>query len=381
MHIGVPPTLAGAKELETIETFVRGHPIPSEFAHQVMVHATLARFTKIVTDSSEEVISRSLIRLFDTELDSLKTRFPTPWNARVEMAVLTARMHLYSMTIIRIYKDQTTREVLMRSAYATALRIIHLCDQQGGIALHPPEFKHLASHAAERAVPKVYHRALFLATIFLLRFFALNVHAAPDEQEVARNHVAMAQRYLKAGSRSKRDESERAAFLLQVLSRQSPVDVDNTTLRIDDRMAASLVYDAITTGHKLRNLPTDVLHEQAERETQAERTTAREREGEEDEEEEATEATSTAVQPEDGALPLPLPLPLDNDALTQMDAFGNMLPQPLMSSVQGGMADVDINGMDPFGGASWDFALPEDLWGDSVWNMFNSGSADHSMMF
>ena len=71
MHVGVPPLVNGAKELETIESFVRSHAIPPEFAHQVMVHAILARYTRVVTDTSEEVVSHSLIRLFDTELDNL----------------------------------------------------------------------------------------------------------------------------------------------------------------------------------------------------------------------------------------------------------------------------------------------------------------------
>ncbi|CAI6333338.1 unnamed protein product [Periconia digitata] len=350
LHVGVTPLLTGPKELETIESFVRGHAIPSEFAHHVMVHATLARYTKIVTETSEEIVSHSLIRLFNAELDSIKTRFPTPWTARSEMATLIAKIHIYTMTIIRIHKDLTTREILMRSTYTTALRIIYLCDQ-GEIAFHPAEYKHLAPEILERAVPKDYFRTLFLATIFLLRFFALNVHAAPEDQEVARNHVAMAQRCLKAGSLNENDEKERAAFLLEVLSRQQPIDVDNTKLRIDNRLGASLVYDAITTGHKLRNLDEEVTG---------------------DPEEAEVEAAAVPASLQGGGHPMPT---------GPMDTFAEMPPPPFMaSSTVQGMAQVDMNGMDAFTGP-FEFSLPEDLWGDSIWNMFNSGAPDQSMMY
>ncbi|PVH98249.1 hypothetical protein DM02DRAFT_51421 [Periconia macrospinosa] len=359
MHIGVPPIITGTKELETIESLVRSHSIHPEFGHQVMVHATLARYTRVVTDTSEEVVSQSLIRLFDAELDGIRNRFPnTPWNARVEMASLIAKIHVYTMAVIRIYRDMTTREILMRRAYATALRIIYLCDQ-GGLALHPVEYKHLDTDFLERAVPKNYFRALFLATIFLLRFFALNIHAAPEEQEAARNHVAMAQRYLKAGSLNKNDEKERAAFLLEVLSRQQPIDVDNDKLRIDDRMGASLVYDAITTGHKLRNLGPDFPEEHDEAEVET--------------------GPAAAAVPEEAALPPPIP-GQDGLAAAPVDVFAQMPPPPPLMPAAQGMAQVDINGMDPFAGAL-EFALPEDLWGDSIWNMFNSGASDHPMMY
>ncbi|KAF1953184.1 hypothetical protein CC80DRAFT_420876 [Byssothecium circinans] len=313
MHVGVPPSVNGTTELATIESFVRNYPIPSEFAYQVMVHHILARFTKVVLENSQEVVGHSLVKLIDSELDSLKTRYPTPYTTRVETAVLIAKLHLYTMTIIRIQMDLTTREILLKSGFSTALRIVYILDQ-GGLAYRPTEYQHLTSESLQRTVPKNYYRALVLATIFLLRFFALNIHALPEEQEIARNHVAMAQRYLKAGSMSKGDERSRAASLLEMLSRQKPVDVDHTKLRIDDRMGASLVYDAITTGHELRNLNPEVEEE----------------------------------SPSGHNMPAP-PIPPAED-----------------------MAQVDLDGvanMNMFGD-QLDFSLPDDLWGDSVWGMF-----------
>jgi hypothetical protein len=336
MHVGVPPPVNGTTELATIESFIRNYPIPSEFAYQVMVHHTLARFTKIVLENSQEVVSHSLVKLIDSDLDSLKNRYPTLVTPRVEMAVLIAKIHLYTMTIIRMQLDVITREVLMKSGFSTALRIVYLLDQ-GGLAYRPTEYQNLAPELLQRTVPKNYFRSLVLATVFLLRFFALNINASAEEQEIARNHVAMAQRYLKAGSLSKGDEKNRASILLERLSRQQPVDVDHTKLRIDDRMGASLVYDAISTGHEIRDHNVEVSEENGTDHHVPET---------------GQNATVHAQVP-------------------QMEMPGPSFP----SGEEMGQIDINnMNGIDPmemFGGPM-DFSLPDDLWGDSVWGMFSS---------
>src|SRR5262245_53320167 len=101
MHVSVSPSINGTTELATIEQFVRTYPIPPEFAYQIMVQHALARFTTVVLETSQEVVSHSLVKLIDTHLDGLKARFPSPWSPRVEMAVLVAKIPLYTMTIIR----------------------------------------------------------------------------------------------------------------------------------------------------------------------------------------------------------------------------------------------------------------------------------------
>ncbi|KAJ4303014.1 hypothetical protein N0V90_001905 [Kalmusia sp. IMI 367209] len=325
MHVGVSPSINETIELATIENFIRTYPISPEFAYHVMVHHTLAKFTTVVLENSQEVVSQSLVKLFDTELDSLRTKFPAPWSPRLEMAVLVAKLHLYTMTIIRMQLDLTSREILMKNGYSVALRIVYLSDQ--GLFYRSSDYPDLPAELLQRSCPKNYFRALVLATVFLLRFFALNVNASPEEQEAAKNHIAIAQRFFKAGSKDPSDEKNRAAMLLEILSRQEPMDIDNTKLRIDDRMGASLVFDAITKGHELRNIKADV--------------------------EERTSPHENGVDEQ------------------QMSA--EMAPQPIMPAFNdySEMTQVDMN---PTGDYEipLDFALPQDLWGDSVWGMFGT---------
>jgi hypothetical protein len=292
---------------------VRTCPLPPEFAYQVMVHHTLAKFFNTIVENSEENVSHALIGIIDAELDSLKTRYPTPWTSRVEMTYLTAKLLLYTTVILRLQSDRASREILMRNGLTIAVRIAYLTEQ--GLAYQSAEFPNLRFEDLRNTLPKNYYRILILSTAFLIRFFVLNIHATSEEQELARNHVALAQRYLKLACDNPLDERVRGAILFDVLCQQKPIDLEKSKLKVDDRMAASLLYDAISTGQALRNMPVEVEEMSPNPEFRA--------------------ASSEIRQQE----PEPTYEP---HAATNMDEFGTM-----------------------------DFSLPEDLWGDSIWGMFD----------
>ena len=301
---------------------MRNYPLPPEFAYQIMVHHTLAKFFNTIVENSQENMSHSLIRIIDSELDGLVTKYPTPWTSRTELTLLTAKILLYTTVIVRLQSDRATREILMRSGLSVAVRIAYLTDQ--GLGYTSPDYPELDLKALRNTLPKNYYRVLVLSTAFLIRFFVLNNQATPEEQELARNHVAIAQRYLKLGCDDPLDERVRGAILFDVLCRQKPVDLDSSKLRVDDRLGASLLYDAITTGHVLRNKQVEV--------------------------EEAS----------------PKPEPKASPKAIVQDVAGNQEIPAAFFDFEPQVAPVDVQDFGPM-----DFSLPEDLWGDSVWGMFN----------
>jgi hypothetical protein len=317
-HVGVSAPIKGTADLAAIECMVRTYPLPPEFAFQIMVHHTLAKFFNTIVENSQENMSQSLIGIIDAELDGLKTRYPTPWTSRVEMTYLTAKLLLYTTVIIRLQSDRASREILMRNGLAVAVRIAYLTDQ--GLAYHSTEFPDIPFERLRSTLPKNYYRILVLSTAFLIRFFVLNSQATPQEQELARNHVALAQRYFKLSSNDPLDERVRAAILFDVLCQQKPVDLEKSKLKVDDRMAASLLYDAISTGHALRNMPTEV--------------------------EESPPKTSPRSE---GEL-----------SIKQQETESHVGIAP-------SSGPIEMNGFGPM-----DFSLPQDLWGDSVWGMFDT---------
>jgi hypothetical protein len=286
-----------------------------------MVHHTLAKFFNTIVENSEENMSHSLIRIIDSELDGLVTKYPTPWTSRTELTLLTAKILLYTTVIVRLQSDRATREILMRSGLSVAVRIAYITDQ--GLGYTSPEYPELDLEALRNTLPKNFYRVLVLSTAFLIRFFVLNNQATPEEQELARNHVAIAQRYLKLGCDDPLDERVRGAVLFDVLCRQKPVDLDSSKLRVDDRLGASLLYDAITTGHVLRNKQVEV-----------------------------EEASPKA---ESKSSPKPIEDVEDKQEVVAAPAeFDTQAPT------------IDMNNYGPM-----DFSLPEDLWGDSIWGMFD----------
>ncbi|KAF2715296.1 hypothetical protein K504DRAFT_23798 [Pleomassaria siparia CBS 279.74] len=262
MFLGISPSINGPSDLEAIEQFVRQHPIPPEFAYEVMVQHTLAKFTSILQENSKNTINFSLVKIIETELDGLKTRFPTEWTSRVEMTLLVAKLHLYAMAFLRTQTDLTSREILLKLGLSVSLRIIHLCDK--GLAFESTYYPSIDISTPElrRTLPKIFGRGLALATIFLLRYFALNSQALPEERELARNHIATTHTYFRTSSNAPADEYARIARLIETLGRQQPVDIDNTKLRIDKRTGWSLVDDTIEMSKDIRNrtehnMPTD----------------------------------------------------------------------------------------------------------------------------
>ncbi|ORX90664.1 hypothetical protein BCR34DRAFT_501846 [Clohesyomyces aquaticus] len=325
--LGVQP---GTPDLNAIEKFIRECPVSREFLYKIMVHHTLAKFTNILADETTGGVNHSLVEVIDGELDALQTRFPIDWTPRAEFTVLVAKLQLYTMTVIRPQGDPSSRDVLLRLGFAAALRVVYLTKE--GLCFNSSESLDINPSMLQRSLPKTYFRGLILAAIFLLRYFALNKRATPQEQEMARNHVAIVHAYLKEGASTRvRDEKARAAALLENLVKQQPVDLENMKLRVDNRLGASLVIDAVSLSAELRGesgeafrdiLPSTCIHEQ-----------------------EIIHNHTYHEAPPVHAVHDPLDL-----GYNSMENMENLAPLPL------------------------DFNLPNDIWGDSLWGMFDLGN-------
>lgn len=209
----------------------------------------------------------------------------------------------------------------MRSGLTAAVRIIYLTSQ--GIAYPTsPTLPQLSAAQLSTTLPKNYFRTLVLCTAFLLRFFVLNARVAPQEQETARNYVAIAQRFLHSGSEDPQDERGRGAALFEVLSRQVPRDLEDDGLKVDDRLGASLVYDAVARGQALRCQRVDM-----------------------EEDEDGDGEGGGEVKVEDSGF--------GDEGVSAGDTW-----------------ETDGGGLQMDGLGALDFSLPQDIWGDSIWGIF-----------
>lgn len=315
--MGISPPVRGSTNLATVEQMVRASSLPTDFAYQVMVYQTLAKFLGLVVDNPRDMLNHSLVRIIESEIDMLRSRFDTSWTSKVEVTSLAAKLLVNTTVLVRLQKDNVSREILMRNTLSVAVRIIYLMDK--GIvdmAIYP-------RLSQQSAMPKNYYRTLLIATTFLLRFFVLNKSAALDEQELARNHVAMARNFFAAEAKDYSDERAQGARLFDLLGKQVPVDLKEARLNVDDRMGASLFYDAVTMGHRLRDLPVEVEQVRLQQNPPAEWT---------------KNASST---------------------------------DRVQASEELGMSFDDLNPLD--------FSLPRDIWGDNVWGMLDDFAPMYTM--
>ncbi|KAF2474393.1 uncharacterized protein BDR25DRAFT_215847 [Lindgomyces ingoldianus] len=319
IFLGLSPLIDSTTDLNTIEKFVREPSVQREFAYQVMVHHTLAKFTNILANDTNGPINHSLVELIDGELDALQTRFPTDWTPRTEFNVLVAKLQLYTMTIVRTQSDPASHDVLLKLGFSAALRIVYLSKES--LPYVSDEHNDLNPAWLQRSLPKNYFRSLILAAIFLLRYFALNSRATAQERELARNHVIIVHAYFKEGATNDtRDERLRAAALLEHLGQQQAVDIENAKLRIDNRLGASLLFDAISESAELRN--------------------------------KSGEARET------------IPDIVSHPQKNSFDTATNGIQLSV------GLENKMVEEYEPL-----DFSLPQDIWGDSLWDMFDFGIA------
>lgn len=262
MHLGLPSLINSETDIAAIRTILDEYAPSHEFATQVRVQLVVASFASILSNNSNTEIDSSLVRMVDTELDAIKTKCADGWTDMAELGVLAAKLHFYALVITRIRPGATSRDILLKLGLGVSLRIAHLTNarlhENSSNSISTAETHNLTLQQRLRTHPKNYFRGLAFATVFLLRYFSLNSAAHVDEQQMAFNHVMMAQHIFQTCATSPQDEPGRAASLFETLGRQAPISADATKLRLTDRMGVSILLDAVSTASEVRGRPVEI---------------------------------------------------------------------------------------------------------------------------
>lgn len=88
------------------------------------------------------------------------------------------------------------------------------------------------------------------AAIFLLKFLAIDIGASEWEKELARNHVMLAHKLFKRCKVV--GEQDRAAQMIEFLSRMTRPGDGSFKLHVNDRFGASLLFDALREVDMMR---------------------------------------------------------------------------------------------------------------------------------
>lgn len=268
LHLGLPPPVDSDLDFSAIQALLERQRVPSAFTTRVKVQLIAAKFTSLLTHDVDEATSLSLIRLLDTELNSLKLDSSLTRDEKrlAELSILDARLHFYAMFITKTPQGSTSRSIILRQALAVAQSIIHLStsDWRNG---RSGQFD-AAAREKQRCFPKNFYRGFAFATIFILRFFYRSKTVSAEDKDSVAKYILLAQQHFRGCSAEPEDEFCRTANLFEVLSRTPSEGSESGKLRMNHRMGVSIVLDAVTNATEVRGQPVGVEEDQAASSTQ-----------------------------------------------------------------------------------------------------------------
>lgn len=285
--IGVPPTLRSAEDLATITRITSERIIPRHFAAMAEIKICVAKYTTLISESSENHVASSLERAFKYELDLTKDRFAAScWDTDIECIFLTARLHITATLAVSQSKQLdaagegsvdtiqgSSLRVNLSEGLSSATRLIQLMclerDQAAPVDTTSSTSARYALAVDElymQGLPKLYFRALVFATFYLLRYHVSGTFGgAAVDADLARSHVGIACGYLRKHSSDPSDEPGRSAAAIETLNRYSASSRGlMRSMTISDRLGASIMYDALTMASELRTRPVRLMSEHDE---------------------------------------------------------------------------------------------------------------------
>ena len=367
MHLGLPSLVSSDPDTAATRTILSEYAPSHEFAIQVRIQLAVASFSHIMSNNTHDEIDSSLVRMLDSELDSLKESWSDCWSDMAEMGVLSTKLHFYSLAITRVRPGSTARNILLKLGLGVSLRIAHLANAR----LHktPPDTHGLTVPQRQRAHPKNYFRALSFAMVFLLRYFSLDTAAHVDEQQMAANHVKAAHHVFQTCAAGPQDEYGRVATLFETLGRQDAASADaaRAKLAADHRMGVSILFDAVSPApSEAQTMSTEIEEEWEARASMR---------AQEQPPMQTTEVTVSAA-PANQLYPLKQepsyqPAMMPGEMPADIGVSGVDVSGVGVSSI--GVSSIGVSGVSVATGP-WLGNVPvsnTDSWNDSVWDMFS----------
>ncbi|KAI1272491.1 hypothetical protein F5Y07DRAFT_379660 [Xylaria sp. FL0933] len=251
MHFGLRVMFDSSAELAKITSYLEEYPISRDFASEIKLQAIIADFKNVLSHTANDgTVDSSILHLLDRELDTLRSSYPDQWPRMLEYNTLVSKLHMYGLVITRDDLATTARDILLKLAFSTCLRIIHLANMRQNEAL--PESHGLSAWKQRSALPKAYFQGLCFTSIFLIRYFSLNTRASAEEQQLAASNVAISHAIFKSFP-SPTDEFVRVARIIENLCQLGPMTIDSESVPGDKAGVWILIKALKLASRKRRN--------------------------------------------------------------------------------------------------------------------------------
>ncbi|KAK9349817.1 hypothetical protein V1523DRAFT_442994 [Lipomyces doorenjongii] len=213
MH-GLPIQLPIRLYLDTINAIVTSDD-RSELSALVLIHCHMANMVSGLEGSFDPLACSTLITLFERELEFIKTTVRQVWTAELEISLLGAKLCLYDLSLCHIGRlSSSTRSsghlkpgelVILTYGLTAASRVIDIFNKP---ALDDSAANDMASFRLQICYPK--------------RILGMPSQLEKSDINMARRKVQIAMNVHRRSIREPGDEHERAAALIEILSRIEP---------------------------------------------------------------------------------------------------------------------------------------------------------------
>ena len=272
--------LSSEIHLDAIRTMRSNTSIPSLLRARAEIQRQVVRYITAL-DISHELYTRiPLTKLYDRELEVLRSTFRDTWSADIEFHLLGSKIYLYGLCF-------ATTNTYPESASATGLAgdlsidlglssqaILHMglgaivrltqTFSNSRTSLHKRLHQYEDCSAYGQCIsdhmfyPKSYFQTLFFAGCFLLFFLSTNVRATPQDKEIARSHIGIIYEIF---SEFPTEEHEDAARHLRKIMKVVNQDTTRLGITVETRLGANIWFSALLIA-KTANLHATQFNQQ-----------------------------------------------------------------------------------------------------------------------
>jgi len=254
--------LCTASQIDQISTLCRSPNLSRVFVAETEIHRQVGQYNTQLDELTDAGTQHSLIRLFDRELDSIKSSFQEVWTPELDIRLDAAKLYLYALCYLT-HNPSTSAlpavsnlvvsfNLILQQGLFTACRLIDTFSALAFMEEGTTPSLHVLNERFDRLLyyPKPYYTALFFAIVSLLQFLTAQPHASQADRDFAINHVTKAHRIFSQfrGSR----EHKRAALLTEVLARLTRSGGGHPEVITTTRLGASIQYGQIFLAGQAR---------------------------------------------------------------------------------------------------------------------------------
>jgi hypothetical protein len=256
--------LSSETHLDAIRTMSSNTSIPSGLRAHTEIQRQVSRYITAL-DISHELYTRiSLTKLYDRELEIIRSTFRESWSADIEFHLLGSKIYLYGLCFATTstYPESVpatapagdlsidlglSSQTILHMGLGAIVRLIETFSSSR-TSLHKRLHQYEDSPVDGQCIsdhmfyPKSYFQTLFFAGCFLLFFLSTNVRANPQDQEIARSHIRIIYDIF---SEFPTQEHEDAARHLGKIMKVVNQDSTRLGITVETRLGANIWFSAL----------------------------------------------------------------------------------------------------------------------------------------